>query len=45
MYLRGREGARIFFRMVDGEPQWLAAVNKSDEQAVIRSLRERFDLR
>jgi len=42
--VRGREGTRGFYRMQEGKPRWLAAVNK-DEPAAIRQLRQAFDLR
>ncbi|MHB2019689.1 MAG: hypothetical protein ACYCW6_22320 [Candidatus Xenobia bacterium] len=44
-YLRGREGTRIFYRMQDGSPQFLAVVTKADEPAAISMLRDRFGLR
>ncbi|MEW6278046.1 MAG: hypothetical protein AB1758_05440 [Candidatus Eremiobacterota bacterium] len=34
-YLRGRNGARVFFTLVGGEPRWLAICDKSQEQRVI----------
>ncbi|MBW7474555.1 hypothetical protein K0T92_07340 [Paenibacillus oenotherae] len=34
-YLRGKEGARVFYRIVDGEMQILAKANKANESAVI----------
>lgn len=44
-YLRGREGTRIFYRMQDDKPQYLAVCNKSSEDSVISLLRREFDLR
>ncbi|MNC06805.1 hypothetical protein D3C75_543280 [compost metagenome] len=37
-YLRGKEGARVFYRMKDGEMQILAKANKANEQTVINIL-------
>ncbi len=34
-YLRGKEGARVFYRMNNGEMQILAKANKANEQTVI----------
>ena len=45
MYLRGRRGTRIFYRMREEKPEWLAVVNKGDEQSAINLLRKTFDLR
>lgn len=39
-YLRGKEGARIFYRMRDGEMQILAKANKANEDAVIRIIKK-----
>lgn len=44
-YLRGREGTRIFYRMQDDKPQWLAVCNKSNEQSAINLLYREFDLK
>lgn len=44
-YLRGREGTRIFYRMQNDQPQWLAVCNKSNEQAAINLLYREFDLK
>ncbi|MBW4085834.1 hypothetical protein HYD27_31505 [Paenibacillus sp. S150] len=37
-YLRGKEGARVFYRMSNGEMQILAKANKANEQTVINIL-------
>ncbi|MGG4212920.1 hypothetical protein [Paenibacillus sp. FSL L8-0638] len=37
-YLRGKEGARVFFRMNNGQMNILAKANKANEQTVINIL-------
>lgn len=39
-YLRGRKGTRIFYKMQDGRPQWLAVCDKSTEQKAINRVQE-----
>lgn len=39
-YLRGRKGTRIFYKMQEGKPQWLAVCDKSTEQKAINRVQE-----
>lgn len=42
-YARGRGGARVFFRVVDGNVQILAKADKSNEDAVIAALKNIYN--
>ena len=44
-YLRGRKGTRLFYRMEEGKPSWLAVCDKSTEPKAIGILRRELDLR
>ncbi|MGE7753334.1 hypothetical protein [Lysinibacillus fusiformis] len=41
-YLRGRNGARVFYRMNDGKMEILGKSNKKNEQTVINTLKELY---
>lgn len=45
MYLRGRQGTRIFLRQQKDKPiEWLAVVNKTHEAAAFNLIRKKFDI-
>ncbi|WP_202067746.1 hypothetical protein [Enterococcus sp. BWB1-3] len=42
IYIRGREGARVFYRIVNGEIEILGKANKGNEDKVIRILKDMY---